>query len=414
MNAKSILLGAVLASSSLFAAARPHLECTTDRPAVSYVCGETATFTFTQHATNGLTLAWKVEPDYGRPSFGTGDVVKVSLDRPGFVRVSVTAGEGRKALRYTASAAFDFAKILPSYEPPKDFAAFWKERTDAIRAFGFKPELEEIASPTEGVALYKVKMPVVRQGRFVTGYLSVPKDAAKKYPAEANFFGSNESWAKSTRNPPTKCPTDRILFRVMSHPFEVGRDEAYYRHVGHDLRSNGYSIGFDPRQNANPDTCYFVGMALRDATAVSYLKTRPEWNGKDLVVRGFSQGGLQTSWMGALVEGVTELKVASPWLCDLYGFRTGRVPPACDHGEYAEFDPGLAYIDPCFMPRLYPKTLRVDLTRAGLADTCCPPSGLASYYNSIRGAKSVDWWQGASHSGNPYNGQHCVLKEGAK
>ena len=50
-----------------------------------------------------------------------------------------------------------------------------------------------------------------------------------------------------------------------------------------------------------------------------YLKTRPEWNGKDLAACGGSQGGLQASWAAALVKGVSEVRLEVPWCCDLGG-----------------------------------------------------------------------------------------------
>ena len=37
------------------------------------------------------------------------------------------------------------------------------------------------------------------------------------------------------------------------------------------------------------------------------------------------------------------------------------------------------------------------MTRAGLGDYTCPPSGLAAYYNAVKTPKSILWVQGSTH-----------------
>ena len=39
----------------------------------------------------------------------------------------------------------------------------------------------------------------------------------------------------------------------------------------------------------------------------------------------------------------------------------------------------------------------MEITRAGLGDHTCPPSGLAAYYNAIPTPKSIHWVQGSEH-----------------
>lgn len=39
----------------------------------------------------------------------------------------------------------------------------------------------------------------------------------------------------------------------------------------------------------------------------------------------------------------------------------------------------------------------VHITRAGLGDCTCPPSGLAICYNALRVEKSIEWVQGSQH-----------------
>ncbi|MBR3314895.1 MAG: hypothetical protein IKG18_12235, partial [Atopobiaceae bacterium] len=63
----------------------------------------------------------------------------------------------------------------------------------------------------------------------------------------------------------------------------LGYDE-FFR----SICSGGRTFGFDEKQNADPETCYFSGYTYRIMRALEWLKTLPEWDGKNLTVRGGS------------------------------------------------------------------------------------------------------------------------------
>lgn len=171
--------------------------------------------------------------------------------------------------------------------------------------------------------------------------------------------------------------------------------------------SNGHTHGFDPKQNSDPETAYFCGMTYRVMRGAEYLKSRPEWNGKDFIVTGASQGGLQAIWAAALVPGVTSAMVQIPWCCDIGGTSIGR-----NHGEwYVQWVPALGYYDPANMARLIPKGCRVAVTHAGIGDYTCPPTGVAVFYNNLTCSKMIKWSQGATHGYTPPERQNFV-KEG--
>ena len=119
-----------------------------------------------------------------------------------------------------------------------------------------------------------------------------------------------------------------------------------------------------PEQNADPEKAFFNGMVFRVLRAMEYLKSRPEWNGKDLTAEGGSQGGLQTMWAAALDQDVTVAKPGITWCCDLAGTtKKGRY----FGGWRIPYVPAIDYYDPVFMAKRI-KTARVEITRAGLCD----------------------------------------------
>ena len=126
---------------------------------------------------------------------------------------------------------------------------------------------------------------------------------------------------------------------------------------------------------------------------IEYVKSRPEWDGRNLEVTGGSQGSLQAMWGAALVPGVTEAKISIPWLCDVGGTEEGR-----NRGEwYPKWAPGLDYFDQVNIARLVPKTCRVNISRVGLGDYTAPPCGVAMMFNNLACPKRVVWVQGSTH-----------------
>ena len=204
---------------------------------------------------------------------------------------------------------------------------------------------------------------------------------------------------------PGSVTPGQLVLRINAHGQELGRDEAYYKEFFESIKSRGYSYAFDPEQNKDPENCFFNGMVLRVLRAMEYLKSRPEWNGKDLIAAGGSQGGLQTMWAAALDPDVTVALPSITWCCDLAGAsKDGRLT-----GPWRlKYVPELDYYDPVFMAKRI-KTAEVKIQRAGLGDYTCPPSGLAiSYKNLATPRKSIRWVQGSDHGFVPKKSEVIV------
>jgi cephalosporin-C deacetylase-like acetyl esterase len=242
--------------------------------------------------------------------------------------------------------------------------------------------------------LYAVRI-ACAGGKPVTGYLSIPKDAkdGKKYPAHLETHGYSY---RPPYNPPG-MRDDQIELNINAHGVDLpafGATEAYYKEFGEKIKSNGKAYALDPVQNSDREAAYFNGMALRVMRALEYLKSLPEWNGKDLIASGGSQGGLQTIWAAGLDPQVTRADSTVTWCCDMGGRTTlKRNPPNWGVSETV----AMRYYDPVNIARrISPKCFTL-IPRAGLGDYTCPPSGLAILYNNIPGPKKINWEQGSTH-----------------
>ena len=401
------------------------LKGETDRDPLGYETGEEMTFTLSlKDAADlppGMEVVWIRTGDDGQKAVGRAPadpdapvVIKTSLDRPGFVRVyaDVRHPDGKpwipsgkpaikdrvgnylNAVYFDGGAGADVLAIRQSAPEPKDFDAFWtrhKEKLAAVSMDGTR--CDELPSKNPAVRIFAVSVPCVGP-KPATGYLFVPT-AKGHFPAEVAFYGYEESWSERATNAPDGTEEDgkKLKLVLSAHGFELNRDRGYYAAERAKAMSNGHGHAFDPIQNADPEKAYFCGMTYRVMRGIEYVKSRHEWNGRDLAVVGGSQGGLQSIWGAALVPGATEARIYIPWCCDMGGTSVGR-----NHGEwYVEWVPALGYYDPVNMAKRIPKTCRVDISRAGLGDYTCPPSGVMSFWRNLECPRRIVWVQGSTH-----------------
>lgn len=422
---KSAVAAGVFAASILVAAAGPfdkaELRGMTDKPPVGYAVGEPIDFTVT--LTNAdvpedgsYFVQWIRTGDDGKTESGAVPVVKdlsfhigTRLEKPGFVRIEAklvdkngrevkrdcpAPGEnwfGDRGIFFSGGAAADFATLRQGIDEPEDFDAFWERQKAELRRIPMKVERWEVKSPKESVRMYGVRIDCAG-GRPVTGYLSIPKrcDTGMKLPARIEFDG----YGTGIQRVPKQCWFDwQINFHINAHGYELERDGDYYNRFFASIAPDGKGYAFGREENSDPETAYFRGMALRVLRALEYLESLPEWNGKEILAEGGSQGGLQAVWAAALDRHVTKVNPSIIWCCDI-----GKKGNCRLRSEFEpEAAPGLRYYDCANMARRI--TAEVNIARVGLGDYTSVPSGIAVFYNNLDKAKTkrISFVQGSRH-----------------
>ena len=435
---KMTAIGILLAAAAAFAGELDggFLKGVTDKAKPFYAPGEEMTFTLRLEGIKAFPpgewfISWERTGDDGKRDAGKVPaslteplVIKTSIDQPGFVRGRAMLVDGKgnvyrknipanaltpdgtrpmnNAERHDKRIFFDGGagvqpEKLQSAPEPGDFDAFWAKQRARLAAVPVRADRKELTSSKEG-HVYAVQIDCAGP-RPVTGYLTMPKgtDTGKKYPCRLETHGYSY---RPPHNPPGWIRQDEIVLNINAHGMKLpafGADEAYYKDLGEKIKSNGKSYAFDPVQNANPEEAYFNGMVLRVMRGLQYLKSLPEWNGKDLYASGGSQGGLQTIWAAGCGEGVTKAESGITWCCDMARNTLRLERKFAGDGWYIPWVPALGYYDPVNFARRIPKTCLTIITRAGLGDYCCPPRGLAILYNNIPGPKKIWWVQGSTH-----------------
>lgn len=331
--------------------------------------------------------------------------IKAAGERPGWLYFGVEAldengcprkGEGvyrhhmKPSIVGEIGAVFDADKIRPAEPRPADFDAYW----DGCRA-----KLDTV--PVEAV-LTAVEAPEPHRGRIecfaievkcygarpVTGYLAYPRGArAKSLPACVDFLSA--VWQDQRVEAACSMASGGALALFSNwHGLPCGRDAAFYRAtdktwIAQEADGGGWSGDTDR------DTWILHDMFYRVMRALDFIKSRPEWDGKNLIVRGGSGGGAQAIAAAALDKDVTMALVSVPGLCDFNGFKVGRGSSVWSYRgpeglARIKADPRIqratAYHDGVhFAPRI---TCDIFVC-TGFTDELCTPASVYAFYNAL-------------------------------
>ena len=340
----------------------------------------------------GKTVKTQVFETTGKPVEFT-----YTSDKPGWVYFGFEVlGENGKPLRGNSvqrhrmkptivteiGAIFDADKIRTGVKRPADFEEFWAKRRAELDKLPIKPVLKELRSGDKKVKLYAVEVPTLDEFP-VTGYLGIPADAKpKSLPACLNWA----SWSASDASRSAainKAKEGYICFSTSWHGRPVNKGAKWYNYST-TIKIDGGLKGIHDR-----DEWCFSGMYYRIMRALDYVKTLPEWDGKNLISQGGSLGGAQSLAAAALDKDITLAIVQVPCFCEFDGAASGHkssIPmgkhPVCNeiaNGDRRALD-ATAYFDGVnFAPMVKCEIFMC----TGGTDELCPPSNIYAAYNAL-------------------------------
>ena len=319
-----------------------------------------------------------------------GLVLEAKMDKPGVLSVELTCDKG--AMTLSAVVGLDSIRGVTTGRPA-DFDEFWAGLRAQAQAAVVGTKVESWQKRKDG---FTVTIPCGAKMPMTAGY-SVPADAApKSCTACLSFPGYNATQSAGV----PLAMKGKILLDFNPHGTPIGRDYAFYENFAVTNRIQNY--GFERNLNENRETSYFHDMALRLLTALEFVKTLPQWNGR-IEVSGGSQGGYLSLLAAALDPSVKKVNAMMPWLCDFDSDRNGY-----RGGWHPYYTDAMAYYFPLYHVRNI-RAEEVSLT-AGLADTTCTPYGIIALYNALACPKSLQLFQGAWHCGPSRNARLDVKR----
>ena len=291
-------------------------------------------------------------------------------------------------------AVYDWEKIRTAVEMPADFKNFWKDNRAKLDRVPFNAKLEKLQTKKTGIELYAVTVDA-GVDRPVTAYLAYPAGAK---PGTLAAYVTFQSWTRgdASRGFAEAGAKKGLLTLAASwHGLPVNQPAKFYQQeIPKVFRAT--------RNIDDRDKWDFHGVYMRVLRALDYIKSRPEWNGKTLVVQGGSLGGAQTSVAAALDPQITTAIISVPCFCEFSADLAGR-KRSIPIGGYS-----LKQVAPAIRKTLnyYDVVNLASLIRCevffctGFSDELCPPSNVIAAYNNLPAATRK------SFSSNPTTGHY--------
>ena len=251
---------------------------------------------------------------------------------PGFRDLRLTANVDGKTYRHHIKVGFSVDEIRPYTKEPADFLDFWNKNIEDMRAFPLtytKTKAEEYC--TDKVDCYLLKITLNKQKQAVYAYLFYPKGAQKgqcpvvlcppgagiktiKEPLRHKYYAENGCIRMEMEIHGLNPTLPKETFDDMTKAFN-GRDNGYL--------FNGLE---------DPDRYYMKRVYLALIRCLDLLTSLPEWDGRNVIVQGGSQGGALSMVAAALDSRVTQCIVNHPALSDMAAYSAGRT------GGYPHFN----------------------------------------------------------------------------
>lgn len=332
-------------------------------------------------------------------------VARVKLPQPGFAlcRVTYTHPDSRQ-VSGLGGAGIDPLQISARRQPPADFNSFWTAARDELAKVPMKDSLTpvEIRSDKHRSRVECFDVKITCAGDMpVSGYLARPANATNgSCPI---FISYHSAGVRSAKQPLDRGLQGMLAFDVNAHGIENGKPESFYA----DLAA-GSLKGYNMRNIDDPQKIYFRGMFLRALRALEYMKSRPEWDGKTLIVFGSSMAGGQALFAAGSDPKVTCCIAFVPALCYHTGILDGHnsgwpqfIKLKDGQPENEAIVKTIQYYDAAtFASKITNATCFLS---AGLIDTVCAPTSVYVAYNGIASKNK-------SIIPNPLTG-HAVSKE---
>ncbi|HXE09321.1 MAG TPA: acetylxylan esterase [Acidobacteriaceae bacterium] len=353
------------------------IEVTGDQPEMIYVAVEPYAMLPSTGATEAATSA---PPSTVAPGTSPApanapapSVTAAAAGAPAFQRSPYTGGNtGRNTGLYAVGAAVDPLHIPMDTPRPPDFDSFWSGKLADQAKIPINPVFTPVQTDVAGVEMNIFTLDAL--GSHAHGYIAKPaKDG--KFPAliQLQYAGV---YALPAQADAQRAAAGWLVLNVDSHDKQPNDP------------SGGIPRNYQAIGNTDREQSYFLDMYLRDSRVLDYLLTRPDWDGKTIVLYGGSMGGQQSlSLAGLRPEKITDVLVCVPAGADTNGDLHGR---KAGYPNWPSNNPDAMKTALYFDPVNFASHIKADVFAGmGFIDTTAPPAGIWTALNQISGPKEV-------------------------
>ena len=309
-----------------------------------------------------------------------------TMNQPGFLDCRLSATVNGKKYKHHVKIGFSPEKLQPYTKLPADFNAFWEKNLAEAAKCPMKYTIEPAPEySSEKSDCYLIKLQCFRPGSYIYGYLTRPK-AAGNYPVVLCPPGAGVKTIKDPKRHIYYADEGCIRLEMEIHGLNPTMSAEEFKEISSAF-GNYLVNGID-----NRDNYYMKKVYLACVRAVDYLTSLPDWDGKNVIVQGGSQGGALALVTAGLDKRVTACVANHPALSDMAGYKAGRAG-GYPHlfKNYQGMDTPekintLAYYDVVN----FAKQIKVPVYMTwGYNDNTCPPTTSYIVYNVLNCPKEA-------------------------
>lgn len=348
---------------------------------------------------NGVTVNYELGGDM-MPSEIKGTIVLKNgkavismgtMSEPGFRDCRMTATVDGKTYKHHIKVGFSPEKIRPYTQIPADFGDFWnknKAELAKVPLIYTKELVKEYC--TDQMDCYLVRLQVNERGQAIYGYLFYPKHAKEaSCPVVLCPPGAGIKTIKEPLRHKYYAEHGCIRFEIEIHGLNPKMPTEDFKDISNAFngKENGYlNNGLD-----NRDNYYMKRVYMACIRSIDLLVSLPEWDGRNVVVKGGSQGGALALVAAGLDPRVTACIANHPALSDMAGYMAGRAGGYPHFFRVAGMDTPdklntMAYYDVVNFARSIKVPTRMTW---GYNDDVCPPTTSYAVYNVLQCPKEA-------------------------
>ncbi|WP_373822895.1 acetylxylan esterase [Bacteroides heparinolyticus] len=348
---------------------------------------------------NGVTVNYELGGDM-MPSEIKGTIVLKNgkavipmgtMSEPGFRDCRMTATVDGKTYKHHIKVGFSPEKIRPYTQIPADFGDFWNKNKAELAKLPLiytKELVKEYC--TDQMDCYLVRLQVNERGQAIYGYLFYPKHAKEaSCPVVLCPPGAGIKTIKEPLRHKYYAEHGCIRFEIEIHGLNPKMPTEDFKDISNAFngKENGYlNNGLD-----NRDNYYMKRVYMACIRSIDLLVSLPEWDGRNVVVQGGSQGGALALVAAGLDLRVTACIANHPALSDMAGYMAGRAGGYPHFFRVAGMDTPdklntMAYYDVVNFARSIKVPTRMTW---GYNDDVCPPTTSYAVYNVLQCPKEA-------------------------
>lgn len=308
-----------------------------------------------------------------------------TMKKPGFLDLRLSATVSNKKFEHHVKVGFSPELLKPYTKNPQDFDDFWKHNLEEARKVSLSVTCEKVDKyTTDEFDCFLLKIKTDKR-HSVYGYLTKPKKEGK-YPVVLCPPGAGIKTIKEPMRNTYYAKNGFIRLEIEIHGLHPELSTETFKEISTAFAdANEYlNNGLD-----NRDNYYMKHVYVACVRCIDYLTTLPEWDGKNVIVQGGSQGGALSIVTAGLDSRITACVANHPALSDMAGYldhRAGGYPHfnRTNHMLTPEKVNTMQYYDVVnFARRLSCPTY---LTW-GFNDNVCPPTTSYIVWNLITAPK---------------------------